>query len=70
MIPVVPWEVFIYLLQYILEFIDMYSNPREVLTENFTKTIKYKLSNYILINQTISILNLLKLKRLVIPNRQ
>lgn len=34
----------------------MYSNLRETLTETFTKTIAYKFNNYILINQTISIL--------------
>lgn len=41
----------------------MYSNPREILTETFTKTIKYKLNNYILINQTISILNIIEIEK-------
>lgn len=59
----VTWEVFIYLLKYILKFTDMYSNPREILTETFTKTIKYKLNNYILINQTISILNIIEIEK-------
>ena len=49
--------------KYVLKFIYMCSNLREILTETFTKTIAYKSNNYIWINETISILIIIKVEK-------